>query len=71
MSITAGKCCKYIRKYFTNGLRKNALPYFIYCKNKPFLINPKLIQKYSLDNVPKNVINRYIQDKRRLKNDNI
>ncbi|CDO64705.1 conserved Plasmodium protein, unknown function [Plasmodium reichenowi] len=71
MTITAGKCCKYIRKYFTNGFKKNSLPYFMYCKNKPFLMNSKLVQKYKLDNVPKNVINRYVQDKRRLKNDDI
>ncbi|VWU49782.1 conserved protein, unknown function, partial [Hepatocystis sp. ex Piliocolobus tephrosceles] len=55
--MTAGKCCKYIRKYFTHGQKKNILPYFMHCKNKPFLINSKLVQKYSLNDVPKNVIN--------------
>ncbi|CAD2111930.1 conserved Plasmodium protein, unknown function [Plasmodium vinckei] len=69
MGFTAGKCCKYVRKYFTNGQRKNILPYFMYCKNKPFIMNPKFIQKYSLESVPSKVINRYIQDNRRLKDD--
>ncbi|SBT76105.1 conserved Plasmodium protein, unknown function [Plasmodium ovale] len=71
MAITAGKCCKYIRKFFTNGQRKNVLPYYVFCKNKPFLMNPKVVQKYSLDEVPKHVITRYVQDKRRLKNDDM
>lgn len=68
MSFTAGRCCKYIRKYFTNGLKKNVLPYSLDCINKPFVMNPRIVQKYSLDSVPKYVINRYVQDKRRLKN---
>ncbi|GAB65484.1 hypothetical protein PCYB_062160 [Plasmodium cynomolgi strain B] len=67
MTITAGKCSKHIKKFFTNGLKKNVLPYFLHCKNKPFLMNSKYVQKYSLEFVPKSVINRYIQDKRRIK----
>ncbi|CAA9987169.1 conserved Plasmodium protein, unknown function [Plasmodium knowlesi strain H] len=67
MTITAGKCSKHIKKFFTYGLKKNALPYFLHCKNKPFLMNSKYVQKYSLEFVPKSVINRYIQDKRRIK----
>lgn len=33
----------------------------MYCKNKPFIMNPKFIQKYSLEDIPPKIINRLAQ----------